>query len=277
MAILCTPTCSTAIQTMRVFRDAGVNIALVVVELSPRTSLSPSERAFRDAHGEFARRTGSTSVGQADWIGRAFLALPGWAKALVRRWHHRLPVVRRRAVRHHAGKLGIEVISVARHSCQLVRDSLEQRGIEHVLLCSSGWLIKEPLVSMSPPRIINTHSGPLPKHRSLDSMAWSVLAGDPVGLTAHFVDAGVDTGPVLFFREIVPRQGDTLVSLRQRLQDARPEVFLTACRGLSSAEIKPTPQPIDGGEHHRPMTVDELLRAESVLQERLGRTAGPGR
>jgi len=267
VAILCTPTCPTAIETMKVLRNAGIDIALVIEERSARTTLSQTERDLRDAHEAFARRMGGAPVGKADFVGRVFLAMPKWVKSIIRRWHHRIPALRRRAVRYHAARAGVEVISVDRHSCRATRDAIEAREIEYVLLCSSSWLLKEPLLSMDA-RIINTHTGLLPQHRSLDAMGWSILAGDPVGLAAHFVDAGVDTGPVLFFHEVTPQPGDTLISLRRRLQAARPEVFLTACRGLSSGEITPAPQSPDAGEHHRPMTIDELLRAEAALQER---------
>ena len=74
-------------------------------------------------------------------------------------------------------------------------------------------------------KIINVHPAFLPKHRSLDSLPWSILEGDPIGLTAHFVDAGIDTGPILLFQEVVPKNGENLITLRERMNKMIPNIF----------------------------------------------------
>lgn len=61
-------------------------------------------------------------------------------------------------------------------------------------------IFREPLLRSEGLRILNIHNGLLPRHRGLPSVAvlFAVLHGDPeYGATAHEVDAGIDTGPVL--------------------------------------------------------------------------------
>jgi len=65
-----------------------------------------------------------------------------------------------------------------------------------------AWLIKEPLLSMRYTKVINAHPGKLPQHQLLDSLFSSILQNDPIGCTAHFVDTGVETGPILLFKEL---------------------------------------------------------------------------
>lgn len=49
------------------------------------------------------------------------------------------------------------------------------------------------------PRIgwLNVHPGKLPEYRGNACPEWAVLNGDPVVATAHLIDAGIDTGPVI--------------------------------------------------------------------------------
>ncbi|MFE5826804.1 formyltransferase family protein [Streptomyces erythrochromogenes] len=61
-------------------------------------------------------------------------------------------------------------------------------------------IFREPLLQPKSLRIINIHNGLLPRHRGLPSVAilLALLHGDTeYGATAHEVDAGIDTGPVL--------------------------------------------------------------------------------
>ncbi|MEU9255867.1 formyltransferase family protein [Streptomyces sp. NPDC048270] len=61
-------------------------------------------------------------------------------------------------------------------------------------------IFREPLLRAEGLRIVNIHNGLLPRHRGLPSVAvlFALLHGDPeYGATAHEVDAGIDTGPVL--------------------------------------------------------------------------------
>lgn len=61
-------------------------------------------------------------------------------------------------------------------------------------------IFREPLLRSEGLRILNIHNGLLPRHRGLPSIAvlFAVLHGDTeYGATAHEVDAGIDTGPVL--------------------------------------------------------------------------------
>ncbi|MFE6838567.1 formyltransferase family protein [Streptomyces sp. NPDC057705] len=61
-------------------------------------------------------------------------------------------------------------------------------------------IFREPLLRADGLRILNIHNGLLPRHRGLPSVAvlFALLQGDTeYGATAHEVDAGIDTGPVL--------------------------------------------------------------------------------
>lgn len=51
--------------------------------------------------------------------------------------------------------------------------------------------------------ILNPHIGMLPEYRGRSVMEWSLLQGDPVGITVFFVDEGIDTGQRIVVAEAV--------------------------------------------------------------------------
>lgn len=60
-----------------------------------------------------------------------------------------------------------------------------------------GVIIRRPLMDAFDKGILNDHLGVLPFIRGRSSVAYSLLLGLPVGSTVHFVDEGIDTGPIV--------------------------------------------------------------------------------
>jgi len=259
-----------AIKTMDYFKENGIDIALVVIETGVRTKYSRSEQQLSRAHREYGRIMGIRGKGlkgvyHSFWIG-LWMRLPNTLQTRIRPLLKFIPFLNRLSLQKKAKELGIPTAIVKRHSSHETRFLLEKNDISYVLLTDSSWLIKEPLLSMEKTKIINAHCAKLPRHRSLDALPWSVVENDKLGMTAHFVDDGIDTGPILLFIEVKPQKGDNLITLRERIDNKKPEIFLKAIQELSNGIIYPIPQSKSEGVNHRPMTVEELLKAEDVLQ-----------
>lgn len=269
VALFCHADCLLAVRMLRHFRQHGIDVALVVIETTTRRKFSATEQQFLRAHEEFTSslaRTCAPVQTRPGIVRTLWLHVPaGWRSAAKRL----LAAARTAAVVKEAADLDIRVAKVEKHSSEVTRRLLEQEGITHVLLASSNWLIKEPLLSMPNTVILNAHCARLPRHRSLDSLAWSIVENDRIGLTAHIVDAGVDTGPILVFLEVPPEPGDTLDTLQIRVNAKKPEVLLRAIIGLRDGTITPRPQAPSDGIHHQPMTTAQLLEAEQLLQARV--------
>lgn len=82
-------------------------------------------------------------------------------------------------------------------------------------------------------RIINTHPALLPAFPGADAIRDALAAGvDTTGVTVHWVDEGVDTGPVLAQVEVPVLPGDDEASLRARVQAAEKPLFVRTIRSL---------------------------------------------
>src|SRR5690242_21097128 len=75
---------------------------------------------------------------------------------------------------------------------------LEEHGVELVVLAGYMHLLTEPFLRRFPERIVNVHPSLLPAFPGAHAIRDAIAAGaDPTGVTVHFVDEGLDTGPVL--------------------------------------------------------------------------------
>jgi phosphoribosylglycinamide formyltransferase-1 len=82
-------------------------------------------------------------------------------------------------------------------------------------------------------RIVNTHPALLPAFPGAHAIRDALAAGaTTTGVTVHWVDEGVDTGPVIAQVEVPVVAGDDETTLRARVQAAEKPLYLTTLRQL---------------------------------------------
>lgn len=82
-------------------------------------------------------------------------------------------------------------------------------------------------------RMINTHPALLPAFPGAHAVRDALAAGATVtGVTVHWVDEGVDTGPVIAQVEVPVEPEDDEASLRERVQAAEKPLYVTTLRRL---------------------------------------------
>jgi formyltetrahydrofolate-dependent phosphoribosylglycinamide formyltransferase len=82
-------------------------------------------------------------------------------------------------------------------------------------------------------RIVNTHPAYLPAFPGAHAVRDALAAGvDSTGVTVHWVDEGVDTGPVIAQAKVPVEPGDDEASLRARVQAAEKPLYLATLRQL---------------------------------------------
>jgi len=84
-------------------------------------------------------------------------------------------------------------------------------------------------------RIVNTHSAPLPEFPGAHPIEDVLAAGaKETAATVHYVDEGVDTGPVIVAEPVPVREDDTVESLRARVQEVEHRLLPKAVKELIS-------------------------------------------
>lgn len=121
-------------------------------------------------------------------------------------------------------------------------DFIVSYGYRHVL--------GKRLVSRFRGRMINLHISLLPWNRGADANLWSFLEDTPKGVSIHYVDEGVDTGPLLAQRELRLRADETLRTSYDKLGAAMEQLFFDAWPAIRGGTLPGITQRAGGSIHH---------------------------
>ena len=112
-------------------------------------------------------------------------------------------------------------------------DWFEQRGVQLVVCAGYMWLLRPTFLDRFGGRIVNTHSAPLPDFPGAHPIEDVLAAGVPeTAATVHYVDEGVDTGPVIAAERVPVLPDDTADTLRARVQAAEHALLPKVVREL---------------------------------------------
>jgi phosphoribosylglycinamide formyltransferase-1 len=117
-----------------------------------------------------------------------------------------------------------------------IADWLEDHGVEIVVLAGYMQLLSVEFLERFPDAVINVHPSLLPAFPGIGAIEQALAYGVKVfGVTVHFVDAGVDSGPVILQRAVeLPDARDpeeVLAALRPIEHELLPEAVRLLARG----------------------------------------------
>jgi len=99
-----------------------------------------------------------------------------------------------------------------------VAELLNRRGISLVILAGFMRIVGKPLIDAFPLRIMNIHPSLLPAFKGLDAQRQALEYGAKLaGCSVHFVDEGIDTGPIILQRAVPVAADDTVETLSKRI------------------------------------------------------------
>jgi phosphoribosylglycinamide formyltransferase-1 len=134
------------------------------------------------------------------------------------------------------------------HDDREARDSaiaawLAERGVELVVLAGYMQLLSGSFLARFPGRVINVHPALLPAFPGLNAVEQALAYGVKVfGVTVHFVDDGVDTGPVILQRAIELPDARDPEDVLARLHAIEHELLPQAVRLIARGAVKLDPR-----------------------------------
>jgi methionyl-tRNA formyltransferase len=139
--------------------------------------------------------------------------------------------------------LGVPVLRPAKASApELVRE-LAALGAELGLSISYNQILRRALLDVPRLGVLNFHAGMLPRYRGRNVINWAIINGEEeIGITAHQVDEGIDTGAIVLQRSLPMGWTDTYGDVLRRVVDAFPALVADAVRLVASGEAVPVPQ-----------------------------------
>lgn len=267
---------------MDAFRAIEVGNTLNEVEL--HVVISPPAEESRLSHWRGSLRAARSLLGI---VGpRTFVHL--FVRRFPWRWHapwrvlsglhHCEPGNMERAARLKA-EGALHVLRVPLHDPRALA-WIRERGYD-VGLYMWGAIVRRPLLEAFRRGILNAHIGLLPWYRGRSVMEWSLLHGDPTGITLFFMDEGIDTGAEMVLRLEEDVGGHrTVADAKNHLFGRNVDVFRMGLATLQNSSYAPIGQ--HPGEGRRFYVMSGLLRSvvEAELSARaprdaVGRAAAP--
>ncbi len=126
-------------------------------------------------------------------------------------------------------------------------------------------ILKEPVIRTAKFGILNSHPAILPKYHGLDCVAWSILNKDPVGATVHYIDPGIDSGPIILQESIDYSDCHSLIEVRIKAMRKCAELIVKSLIGLEFGTLKPQPQDTSLAIKHPAMSPDKVAQVEKIL------------
>jgi phosphoribosylglycinamide formyltransferase-1 len=116
---------------------------------------------------------------------------------------------------------------------------LEEKRVDLVCLAGFMRLLSASFIRAFRNRILNIHPSLLPAFPGLDAQRQALEYGVKVsGCTVHFVDEGLDSGPIIFQAVVPVLDGDTEESLSARILEQEHQIYPRAIQQVLDGQIR---------------------------------------
>jgi methionyl-tRNA formyltransferase len=102
------------------------------------------------------------------------------------------------------------------------------------------------------------HCGPLPQIRGMNGVEWALFFGFRPTVTLHYIDKGIDTGPIVAERTLEVKQGESLGRIRARTVLAGVDLLLDRLEAVASDRAACRPNP--GGQGRQYFVMSPILK-----------------
>jgi methionyl-tRNA formyltransferase len=135
-----------------------------------------------------------------------------------------------------------------------------------LIVFTGGGIVRQELLEIPRLGILNCHMGILPKYRGSFPFVWAILQNDKknIGCTVHFMDAGIDTGPIYkkYFLKNIPR---SIFEIQSLFEQNMSSYLLDSISQISKGEVSFTDQEtLDGIQYYIPHKLITSLAENKV-------------
>jgi phosphoribosylglycinamide formyltransferase-1 len=125
------------------------------------------------------------------------------------------------------------------HYYLAVTDMLKKKAVGLVVLAGFMRIVGKALIDAFPNRIMNIHPALLPSFPGLHGQGQAVAYGVRIsGCTVHFVDEGMDTGPVIIQAAVPVSPGDTEADLSEKILSLEHKIYPEAIKLFAEGRLE---------------------------------------
>ena len=138
---------------------------------------------------------------------------------------------------------------VIRYEKKLDYDKVHMRNLDFLVSYGYRYIIKKKVLKFFDKRALNLHMSYLPWNRGADPNFWSILEDTPKGVTIHIMDESIDTGDILYQKEIFFGDNDTLRTSYTKLERTIETIFIKQWPEIKNDELRRVKQGGRGSYH----------------------------
>ncbi|MEE2754760.1 MAG: methionyl-tRNA formyltransferase [Candidatus Latescibacterota bacterium] len=129
------------------------------------------------------------------------------------------------------------------------------------LSVSYDQVLKKPMLDLAKRGFVNFHAGKLPDYRGRNVINWAIINGEEeIGLTAHYVDEGIDTGDIILQHTIPVGWTETYGEVLDRVVTGFPDLVCETVDMIDADRVIPVSQSFEMGTYYcRRVEGDEWL------------------
>ncbi|MCO7175418.1 phosphoribosylglycinamide formyltransferase [Sporolactobacillus kofuensis] len=137
------------------------------------------------------------------------------------------------AVIERAKEAGVSTLVVSRKDYaskaafeQAIADACREHEVAYIFLAGYMRILGKVMLTAYPHRIINIHPSLLPSFTGLDAIGQAFEKGVKItGITIHYVDEGMDTGPIIAQAAVPVKDDDTIETLETRIHETEHKLY----------------------------------------------------
>jgi phosphoribosylglycinamide formyltransferase-1 len=154
-----------------------------------------------------------------------------------------------------ARRAGVPALAIS-HKAYATREAfdeavlvaLREHGVEWVVLAGFMRVLTPGFLRAWGGRVVNVHPALLPAFPGVNAVAQALAHGVKVtGCTIHFVDEGIDSGPIIAQRAVPVLEDDDESSLAARVHAAEHELFVSVLGDIAAGRVAPRGRRAGGG------------------------------
>lgn len=146
----------------------------------------------------------------------------------------------------------VPVLKVSSHNSKSCLNLLKKINPDLILMLGTG-IVSEAVLSVPIIGTIHCHKGSLPKYKGLDSVKWTLLFGDELEITTHFVEREIDSGQILLSRKIDYSNCSSVSQIRKKCQDKSVSLLLDTVKYIEKGRLRDVPKLSSEGKQYYQM------------------------
>ena len=137
-------------------------------------------------------------------------------------------------------------------------DTLRSVRPDLIIVCSYSMMLPPQVLAVPAKGAVNVHGGLLPHYRGGHVTQWAIINAErEFGVTLHYIDEGVDTGPVIAERRFALDEADDAYSVGAKVCEAGSQLLTTWWPRLIDGSAPHVPQDESRAKYWRLRTPEE--------------------